>query len=68
MIFSLEVNLCFAIIVLIADGFDVSTYVHVDTDFGFLWLNSLNKVCKNHFCSCFVEDFPVSEGVDVDFE
>lgn len=68
MIFCIEVNSSFAIIVLIADSFDVSADIHVDANFSFFRLNCLKKVGENDFCDCFVEDFFVSEGVNIYFE
>lgn len=52
----------------LANGFYVSSYVHIDLYSGFFGLNCCEKIGKNDFGDGFVENFDVAEVVDIDFE
>ena len=58
----------FTIIVLSADGFDVTANVHADLNFGLFWFDCFKEIGENYFGDGFVEDFNVAEGIDVEFE
>ena len=62
------ISLCWCFVIFFANRFDVAANVHVYDDAGFFWFNCLEKVLGNYFRYRFVENFYISEGVDVEFK
>lgn len=57
-----------AIEVLATNGFYVAANIHIYDDSRFFGLNCFDKISKDDFCSCFVKNFEISEGVDIELE